>query len=76
MLEPHLHTLAALIAAQPDRTLADWFSAALRPRHPAALWSIFAPPFSLASAETFPSSPSSQGDQLAKELLQVSRRER
>ena len=23
MLEPHLHTLAALIAAQPDRTLAE-----------------------------------------------------
>ena len=31
MLEPHLHTLAALIAAQPDRTLAElkdaWASA-------------------------------------------------
>ena len=27
-------------------THAVWFSAALRPRHPAALWSIFAPPFS------------------------------
>ena len=25
MLEPHLHTLAALIAAQPDRTLAGCF---------------------------------------------------
>ena len=27
-------------------TRAVWFSAAPRPRHPAALWSIFAPPFS------------------------------
>ena len=30
MLEPHLHTLAALIAAQPDRTLAETEG---RPRH-------------------------------------------
>ena len=30
MLEPHLHTLAALIAAHPDRTLAE---AEGRPRH-------------------------------------------
>ena len=32
MLEPHLHTLAALIAAQPDRTLAELKDASPRPR--------------------------------------------
>ena len=32
MLEPHLHTLAALIAAQPDRTLAELKDALATPR--------------------------------------------
>ena len=38
MLEPHLHTLAALIAAQPDRTLAELKDALGTPASLATIW--------------------------------------
>ena len=38
MLEPHLHTLAALIAAQPDRTLAELKAALGTPASLATIW--------------------------------------
>ena len=44
MLEPHLHTLAALIAAQPDRTLAELKDALATPASVPTVWR--APPYS------------------------------
>ena len=38
MLEPHLHTLAALIAEQPDRTLAELKDALGTPASLATIW--------------------------------------
>ena len=38
MLEPHLHTLAALIGAQPDRTLAELKEALGTPASVATIW--------------------------------------
>ena len=38
MLEPHLHTLAALIAAQPDRTLAELKDALATPASVPTVW--------------------------------------
>ena len=38
MLEPHLHTLAALIAAQPDRTLAELKDGLGTPASLATIW--------------------------------------
>ena len=38
MLEPHLHTLAALIAAQPDRTLAELKDALATPARVPTVW--------------------------------------
>ena len=38
MLEPHLHTLAALIAEQPDRTLAELKAALGTPASLATIW--------------------------------------
>lgn len=38
MLEPHLHTLAALIAAQPDRTLAELRAALDTPASVPTIW--------------------------------------
>ena len=38
MLEPHLHTLAALIAAQPDRTLAERKDALATPASVPTVW--------------------------------------
>ena len=38
MLEPHLHTLAALIAAHPDRTLAERKDALATPASVPTLW--------------------------------------
>ena len=38
MLEPHLHTLAALIAAQPDRTLAELKDALATPASVPTIW--------------------------------------
>ena len=38
MLEPHLHTLAALIAEQPDRTLAELRDALGTPASLATIW--------------------------------------
>ena len=38
MLEPHLHTLAALIAEQPDRTLAELKDALGTPASVATIW--------------------------------------
>jgi hypothetical protein len=38
MLEPHLHTLAALIAEQPDRTLAELKDALGTPASIATIW--------------------------------------
>ena len=38
MLEPHLHTLAALIAAQPDRTLAELQDALATPASVPTVW--------------------------------------
>ena len=38
MLEPHLHTLAALIAEQPDRTLAELKDALGAPASLATIW--------------------------------------
>ena len=41
-------------AAASTFTRAVWFSAARRQLHTAALWSIFAPPFSHSTSETLP----------------------
>ena len=38
MLEPHLHTLAALIAAHPDRTLAELKDALATPASVPTVW--------------------------------------
>ena len=38
MLEPHLHTLAALIAAHPDRTLAELQDALATPASVPTVW--------------------------------------
>ncbi len=38
MLEPHLHTLAALIAEQPDRTLVELKDALATPASLATIW--------------------------------------
>ena len=38
MLEPHLHTLAVLIAAQPDRTLAELKDALATPASVPTVW--------------------------------------
>ena len=38
MLEPHLHTLAALIAAQQDRTLAELKDALATPASVPTVW--------------------------------------
>ena len=38
MLEPHLHTLAALIAAHPDRTLAERKDALATPASVPTVW--------------------------------------
>ena len=38
MLEPHLHTLAALIAEQPDRTLVELKAALATPASLATIW--------------------------------------
>ena len=38
MLEPHLHTWAALIAAQPDRTLAELKDALATPASVPTVW--------------------------------------
>ena len=38
MLEPHLHTLAALIAAHPDRTLAELKDALATPASVPTAW--------------------------------------
>ena len=38
MLEPHLHTLAALIAEQPDRTVAELKDALGTPASLATIW--------------------------------------
>ena len=44
MLEPHLHTLAALIAEQPDRTLAELKDALGTPASLATIWRAVAGP--------------------------------
>ena len=51
MLEPHLHTLAALIAEQPDRTLAELKDALGTPASLATIWRVgatlcYLPPYS------------------------------
>ena len=38
MLEPHLHTLAELIAEQPDRTLAELKDALATPASVPTIW--------------------------------------
>ena len=38
MLEPHVHTLAALMAEQPDRTLAELKDALATPASLATIW--------------------------------------